>query len=66
MAKPPQQSKRGLQPDRVVLLDRTFQEYQRYFLLRPRELVGKKILDVASGVGFLRGGESPRDQGDRI
>jgi hypothetical protein len=43
-------TKRGLQLDRVVLLGRTFEEYRRYFLLDPRDLVGKKILDVAGGV----------------
>ena len=45
------QSRRGLQLDRVVLLGRTFEEYRRYFLLEPDSLVGKKILDVAGGVG---------------
>jgi hypothetical protein len=44
------QSKRGLQLDRVVLLGRTFEEYRRYFLLEPEELVGKRVLDVAGGV----------------
>jgi SAM-dependent methyltransferase len=42
--------KRGLQLDRVVLLGRTFEEYRRYFLLEPKELIGKTILDVAGGV----------------
>jgi len=45
-----QETKRGLQLDRVVLLGRTFEEYRRYFLLEPDDLVGKKILDVAGGV----------------
>jgi len=44
------QTKRGLQPDRVVLLGRTFEEYRRYFLLDPDRLVGKRVLDVAGGV----------------
>src|SRR5438093_2589559 len=43
-------SKRGLQLDRVVLLGRTFEEYRRYFLLEPDDLVGKRVLDVAGGV----------------
>jgi len=43
-------TKRGLQLDRVVLLGRTFEEYRRYFLLEPHELIGKKVLDVAGGV----------------
>jgi SAM-dependent methyltransferase len=43
-------TKRGLQLDRVVLLGRTFDEYRRYFLLQPHELIGKRILDVAGGV----------------
>jgi hypothetical protein len=42
--------KRGLRLDRVVLLGRTFEEYRRYFLLKPQELVGKDVLDVAGGV----------------
>jgi hypothetical protein len=45
-----QQAKRGLQLDRVVLLGRTFEEYRRYFLLEPHELIGKTVLDVAGGV----------------
>lgn len=44
------QAKRGLQLDRVVLLGRTFEEYRRYFLLQPHELIGKRVLDVAGGV----------------
>jgi SAM-dependent methyltransferase len=44
------QIKRGLQLDRVALLGRTFDEYRRYFLLQPRELIGKTVLDVAGGV----------------
>jgi len=43
-------NKRGLQLDRVVLLGRTFDEYRRYFLLQPHELIGKRVLDVAGGV----------------
>jgi hypothetical protein len=45
-----QQARRGLQLDRVVLLGRTFEEYRRYFLLEPHELIGKTVLDVAGGV----------------
>ncbi len=44
------QMKRGLQLDRVVLLGRTFEEYRRYFLLEPDDLIGKRVLDVAGGV----------------
>src|SRR5207253_10904320 len=44
------QSNRGLQLDRVVLLGRTFEEYRRYFLLEPNDLIGKRVLDVAGGV----------------
>jgi hypothetical protein len=33
-----------------VLLGRTFEEYRRYFLLEPGDLVGKRVLDVAGGV----------------
>jgi len=44
------QAKRGLQLDRIVLLGRTFEEYRRYFLLEPHELIGKKVLDAAGGV----------------
>jgi SAM-dependent methyltransferase len=43
-------TKRGLRLDRVVLLGRTFEEYRRYFLLKPDELAGKDVLDVAGGV----------------
>jgi len=43
-------TKSGLQLDRVVLLGRTFEEYRRYFLLEPQQLIGKKVLDVAGGV----------------
>jgi SAM-dependent methyltransferase len=32
------------------LLGRTFEEYRRYFLLEPDDLIGKRVLDVASGV----------------
>jgi hypothetical protein len=42
--------KRGLRLDRVVLLGRTVDEYRRYFLLEPEELVGKTVADVAAGV----------------
>jgi SAM-dependent methyltransferase len=45
-----QQSRRGLQLDRVVLLGRTFEEYRRYFLFEPQELIGRSVLDVAGGV----------------
>jgi hypothetical protein len=44
------QTKRGLQLDRVVLLGRTFEEYRRYFLLEPDDLIGKKVLAVAGEV----------------
>jgi len=44
------QTKRGLQLDRIVLLGRTFEEYRRYFLFEPVDLVGKRVLDVAGGV----------------
>jgi hypothetical protein len=44
------QGRRGLQLDRVVLLGRTFEEYRRYFLLEPDDLVAKRVLDVAGGV----------------
>ena len=47
------QTKRGLQLDRVVLLGRTFEEYRRYFLLEPDDLIGKRVLDVAGGGQFL-------------
>src|SRR5262245_18488138 len=50
MSNQSQESKRGLQLDRVVLLGRTFEEYRRYFLLEPHELIGKRVLDVAGGV----------------
>lgn len=39
-----------MQLDRVVLLGRTFDEYRRYFLIEPRDWVGKDVLDVAGGV----------------
>jgi SAM-dependent methyltransferase len=42
--------KRGLRLNQVVLLGRTFEEYRRYFLLKPDELAGKDVLDVAGGV----------------
>src|SRR6266516_4042466 len=44
------QTRHGLQLDRVVLLGRTFEEYRRYFLLEPNDLIGKRVLDVAGGV----------------
>src|SRR5438046_8569264 len=44
------QSRRGLQLDRIVLLGRTFEEYRRYFLLEPDDLIGKRVLDVAGSV----------------
>ena len=44
------QDKQGLQLDRIVLLGRTFEEYRRYFLLEPGDLIGKRVLDVAGGV----------------
>jgi len=50
MIAPFMQGKRGLQLDRVVLLGRTFEEYRRYFLLQPDDLIGRKVLDVAGGV----------------
>src|SRR5262245_36710692 len=50
MSNQSQESKRGLQLDRVVLLGRTFEEYRRYFLLESDNLIGKTALDVASGV----------------
>src|SRR5947207_15152299 len=43
-------NKRGLQLNRIVLLGRTFEEYRRYFLLEPDDLIGKRVLDVAGGV----------------
>ena len=43
-------AKRGLRLERVVLLGRTFGEYRRYFLLKPEELIGKDVLDIAGGV----------------
>jgi hypothetical protein len=45
-----QETKLGLRLDRIVWLGRTFEEYRRFFLLEPDNLVGKKILDVAGGV----------------
>jgi SAM-dependent methyltransferase len=45
-----QETNRGLRLDRIVLLGRTFEEYRRFFLLEPDELIGKKVLDVAGGV----------------
>ncbi len=39
-----------MQLDRVVLLGRTFEEYQRYFLLNRAAWQGKRVLDVAGGV----------------
>jgi SAM-dependent methyltransferase len=43
--------KQGLVLDKVVLLGRTLDEYQRYFALDLEALRGRAILDVASGVG---------------
>jgi|SRR5436190_1698859 len=43
--------KQGLQLDRVVLVGRTYDEYTRSFALQMEQWLGKKILDVASGVG---------------
>jgi hypothetical protein len=42
--------KRGLRLHRVVLLGRTFEEYRRYFLLKPEKLMKRDVLDVAGGV----------------
>ncbi len=42
-------TKRGLRLDRVVLLGRTFEEYRRYFLLEPKELIGKDVLMSRAG-----------------
>ena len=42
-------TKRGLHLDQVVLFGRTFEEYRRYFVLEPRELIGRTVLDVAGG-----------------
>jgi hypothetical protein len=39
-----------MQLDRVVLLGRTFDEYRRYFLIEPKDWMGKEVLDVAGGV----------------
>ena len=49
-------TKSGLQLDRVVLLGRPFEEYRRYFLLEPHQLIGKKVLDVAGGVSSFCAG----------
>lgn len=43
--------KNGLVLDRVVLLGRTLEEYRRYFALDLDALRGRRVLDVASGVG---------------
>ncbi len=43
-------SKQGLQLDKVVLLGRTLDEYQRYFAFEARTCIGQSVLDVASGV----------------
>jgi ubiquinone/menaquinone biosynthesis C-methylase UbiE len=42
--------KNGLVLDRVVLLGRTFEEYERYFALEGEQWRGKSMLDVAAGV----------------
>jgi hypothetical protein len=52
---------RGLRLDRVVLLGRTFEEYRRYFLLKPEELTGKNVLDVAGGVSSFCAEANTRD-----
>lgn len=44
-------TKRGLQLDRVVLLGRTLEEYSSFFAFPLAELQGKRVLDVAGGVG---------------
>jgi SAM-dependent methyltransferase len=43
--------KQGLVLDKVVLLGRTLEEYARYFALDLDALRGRRILDVAAGVG---------------
>src|SRR6478736_846867 len=43
-------AKRGLDLNRVVLLGRTLEEYQRFFGLDLQAWREKKILDVAAGV----------------
>jgi hypothetical protein len=60
-----EETKCGLQLDCVVLLGRTFEEYRRYFLLEPDDLVGKKILDVAGGVSSFCA-EGARHQRDFV
>jgi hypothetical protein len=47
------QSRRGLQLDRIVLLGRTFEEYRRYFLLEPDDLMGKRVLDFCAEANQL-------------
>lgn len=42
--------KTSLELGKVVLLGRTLEEYFHYFALDEKELRGKKILDIASGV----------------
>src|SRR5262245_58914162 len=42
--------KQGIVLDKVVLLGRTLDEYQRFFALNLESLRGRAILDVASGV----------------
>jgi hypothetical protein len=54
-------TKRGLQLDRVVLVGRTFEEYRRYFLLEPENLVEKSVLDVAGGVSSFCAEANTRD-----
>src|SRR5947209_4165347 len=51
MAKKPGQKKRGLQLDKVALLGRTLEEYEKFFALDLPAWKGKTILDVAGGVG---------------
>ncbi len=42
--------RQGMVLDKVVLLGRTLEEYQRFFALDLEALRGKEVLDVASGV----------------
>ena len=53
--------KRGLRLDRVVLLGRTFEEYRRYFLLKPEELIARDVLGCGGrGQFVLRRGQRVR------
>jgi hypothetical protein len=57
--------KRGLGLHRVVLLGRAFEEYRRYFLLKPEKLMARDVLDVAGGVQFvLRRGQRAQHKGN--